>query len=126
MLASSQNPYIHTLFPKPVDHGSRKRPPTAGDKIIKSANELVETLSQSQPSYIRTIKPNQNRSASEFDDRQVLHQIKYLGLKENVRIRRAGFAYRQTFEKFVERFYLCRQSVRMRVIILGQAILKMR
>jgi myosin-1 len=36
----------------------------------------------------------------------VLHQIKYLGLQENVRIRRAGFAYRQTFDKFVERFYL--------------------
>ncbi|KAI5306723.1 class II myosin, partial [Ascosphaera atra] len=32
--------------------------------------------------------------------------IKYLGLQENVRIRRAGFAYRQTFDKFVERFYL--------------------
>jgi myosin-1 len=106
MLSTSQNPFIHTLFPKPVDHGSRKRPPTAGDKIIKSANELVDTLSQAQPSYIRTIKPNQNRSAAEFDDKQVLHQIKYLGLKENVRIRRAGFAYRQTFEKFVERFYL--------------------
>lgn len=106
MLATSQNTFIHTLFPKPVDHGSRKRPPTAGDKIIKSANELVDTLSLSQPSYIRTIKPNQNRSPTEFDDKQVLHQIKYLGLKENVRIRRAGFAYRQTFEKFVERFYL--------------------
>ncbi|ODV73149.1 myosin 5 CYBJADRAFT_168203 [Cyberlindnera jadinii NRRL Y-1542] len=106
MLATSQNSFIHTLFPKPVDHGSRRRPPTASDKIIKSANELVETLSLSKPSYIRTIKPNEHRSASEFDDRQVLHQIKYLGLKENVRIRRAGFAYRQTFEKFVERFYL--------------------
>ena len=35
-----------------------------------------------------------------------MHQIKYLGLQENVRIRRAGFAYRQTFDKFVERFYL--------------------
>ncbi|CDR45677.1 CYFA0S19e01706g1_1 [Cyberlindnera fabianii] len=106
MLSTSQNSFIHTLFPKPVDHGSRRRPPTAGDKIIKSANELVDTLSLSQPSYIRTIKPNQNRSATEFDDKQVMHQIKYLGLKENVRIRRAGFAYRQTFEKFVERFYL--------------------
>jgi myosin-1 len=36
----------------------------------------------------------------------VLHQIKYLGLQENIRVRRAGFAYRNTFEKMVERFYL--------------------
>lgn len=61
---------------------------------------------RAQPSYIRTIKPNQNRSATEYDDKAVLHQIKYLGLQENIRVRRAGFAYRNTFEKMVERFYL--------------------
>jgi len=61
---------------------------------------------KAQPSYIRTIKPNQNRSASEYDSKAILHQIKYLGLQENIRVRRAGFAYRNTFEKMVERFYL--------------------
>jgi myosin-1 len=61
---------------------------------------------QSTPSYIRTIKPNENKSPTEYNDGNVMHQIKYLGLQENVRIRRAGFAYRQTFDKFVERFYL--------------------
>ena len=61
---------------------------------------------RAQPSYIRTIKPNQNRSATEYDTKAVLHQIKYLGLQENIRVRRAGFAYRNTFEKMVERFYL--------------------
>lgn len=61
---------------------------------------------RAQPSYIRTIKPNQNRSATEYDSKAVLHQVKYLGLQENIRVRRAGFAYRNTFEKMVERFYL--------------------
>jgi myosin-1 len=61
---------------------------------------------KARPSYIRTIKPNQNRSPSEYDVKAVLHQIKYLGLQENIRVRRAGFAYRNTFEKMVERFYL--------------------
>lgn len=61
---------------------------------------------KAQPSYIRTIKPNQNRSSTEYDTKAVLHQIKYLGLQENIRVRRAGFAYRNTFEKMVERFYL--------------------
>lgn len=58
---------------------------------------------RAQPSYIRTIKPNQNRSSSEYDTKAILHQIKYLGLQENIRVRRAGFAYRNTFEKMVER-----------------------
>ncbi|CAI4665672.1 BLD_1a_G0041330.mRNA.1.CDS.1 [Saccharomyces cerevisiae] len=106
LIGTTTNTFLATIFPDTVDRESKRRPPTAGDKIIKSANDLVETLSKAQPSYIRTIKPNETKSPTDYDDRQVLHQIKYLGLQENVRIRRAGFAYRQVFEKFVERFYL--------------------
>lgn len=72
----------------------------------QSAGALVDNLMKAQPSYIRTIKPNQNRSPTEYDTKAILHQIKYLGLQENIRVRRAGFAYRNTFEKMVERFYL--------------------
>ena len=106
LFGQSQNQFIHSLFPHQVDQDNRKAPPTAGDKIKASANDLVATLMKAQPSYIRTIKPNENKSPSEYNVPNVLHQIKYLGLQENVRIRRAGFAYRQTFDKFVERFYL--------------------
>jgi myosin-1 len=106
LLGQSANPFVHTLFPNQVDTDNRRRPPTAGDKIKASANDLVSTLMKATPSYIRTIKPNENKSATEYNQANVLHQIKYLGLQENVRIRRAGFASRQTFEKFVERFFL--------------------
>lgn len=106
LLGQSSNTFVHTLFPNQVDQDNRRRPPTAGDKIKASANDLVATLMKAQPSYIRTIKPNENKSPSEYNVPNVLHQIKYLGLQENVRIRRAGFASRQTFEKFVERFFL--------------------
>lgn len=103
LVGSSNNQFLQRLFPDRPDPDSKKRPPTAGDKIKASANALVEKLMRSQPSYIRTIKPNQNRSPTEYDQKAILHQIKYLGLQENVRVRRAGFAYRNTFEKMVER-----------------------
>ncbi|KAG9241862.1 P-loop containing nucleoside triphosphate hydrolase protein [Calycina marina] len=106
LFGQSSNTFIHTLFPHEVDQDNRKAPPSAGDKIKASANDLVATLMKAEPSYIRTIKPNENKSPTEYNGPNVLHQIKYLGLQENVRIRRAGFAYRQTFDKFVERFYL--------------------
>uniref|UniRef100_L2FQV9 Myosin-1 n=1 Tax=Colletotrichum fructicola (strain Nara gc5) TaxID=1213859 RepID=L2FQV9_COLFN len=106
LFGTSGNKFVHTLFPHQVDQDNRKQPPSAGDRIRASANALVETLMKCQPSYIRTIKPNENKSYSEYNVPNVLHQIKYLGLQENVRIRRAGFAYRQTFEKFVDRFFL--------------------
>jgi len=38
-----------------------------------------------------------------FDEVLVRHQVKYLGLMENLRVRRAGFAYRRHFEAFLER-----------------------
>lgn len=106
LIGYTANPFLRTLFPNQIDRDNKRRPPTASDKIKISANELVTTLMKAQPSYIRTIKPNQNKSPTEYDVPAVLHQVKYLGLQENVRIRRAGFAYRQTYEKFVERFYL--------------------
>jgi myosin-1 len=106
LIGESSNSFVQDIFPNQVDQDDKRRPPTAGDKIKASANELVDTLMKAQPSYIRTIKPNDNKSPTEYNDGNVLHQIKYLGLQENVRIRRAGFAYRQTFDKFVERFAL--------------------
>ena len=39
-----------------------------------------------------------------LDLRRVKHQVEYLGLKENIRVRRAGFAYRREFEKFLRRY----------------------
>ncbi|KAL4070693.1 myosin class I heavy chain [Scleroderma citrinum] len=106
LIGSSNNQFLQALFPDRPNPNSKKRPPTAGDRIKASAGALVDKLMKAQPSYIRTIKPNQNRSATEYDSKAILHQIKYLGLQENIRIRRAGFAYRNTFEKMVERFYL--------------------
>ncbi|KAI7873701.1 P-loop containing nucleoside triphosphate hydrolase protein [Mucor mucedo] len=107
MTARSQDPFISTvLFSERMDPNSKKRPPTASDKIKFSCNALVEKLMMCHPSYIRTIKPNDHKSSSEYDAKRVGHQIKYLGLCENIRVRRAGFAYRTLFDKFVERFYL--------------------
>lgn len=39
-----------------------------------------------------------------FNDERVSHQVKYLGLMENLRVRRAGFAYRRAYEIFLERY----------------------
>ena len=39
-----------------------------------------------------------------FDKELVGHQVKYLGLMENLRVRRAGFCYRRTYEMFLARY----------------------
>ena len=63
------------------------------------------------PSYIRCIKPNENKQPRYMDDARVKHKIKYLGLVENVRVRRAGFAYRREFAKFIQRYgVVCKET----------------
>eukprot|EP01013_Petalomonas_cantuscygni_P009418 TRINITY_DN2223_c0_g8_i1.p1 TRINITY_DN2223_c0_g8~~TRINITY_DN2223_c0_g8_i1.p1 ORF type:complete len:1265 (+),score=314.55 TRINITY_DN2223_c0_g8_i1:206-4000(+) len=83
--------------------GGKKRT-TLGMKIVTQAGRLVTTLMACTPHYVRCIKPNDQKLPLGFVDDRVQHQVKYLGLLENVRVRRAGFAYRQYFEKFLKRF----------------------
>lgn len=40
---------------------------------------------------------------------QVRHQVAYLGLVENVRVRRAGFASRQRYDRFLKRYKMLSQ-----------------
>jgi myosin-1 len=64
----------------------------------------MEALSKCSPHYIRTIKPNETKKPQDWDERRVAHQVKYLGLLENVRVRRAGFAYRAPYDRFLARY----------------------
>lgn len=80
-----------------------KRPKTAGTLFKDSMIALVENLQSKEPFYVRCIKPNEKKSPSIFNDERCQHQVEYLGLLENVRVRRAGYAYRMTYERFVQR-----------------------
>ncbi|KAI8913022.1 P-loop containing nucleoside triphosphate hydrolase protein, partial [Powellomyces hirtus] len=104
LMQSTSNQFILNLFPEEVDDSDRKRPTTVSHKIKGQSQELVETLMRCTPSYVRCIKPNETKKPKDWDAKRVEHQVRYLNLKENIRVRRAGYAYRNTFEKFLRRF----------------------
>uniref|UniRef100_A0A8C2BKJ2 Myosin IB n=1 Tax=Cyprinus carpio TaxID=7962 RepID=A0A8C2BKJ2_CYPCA len=88
-----------------------KRPPTAGFQFKASVGTLMKNLLSKNPNYIRCIKPNDKKAAHIFTDSLVCHQVRYLGLMENVRVRRAGYAFRQAYEPCLERYkMLCKQT----------------
>ncbi|KAJ7416187.1 Unconventional myosin-Ia [Willisornis vidua] len=88
-----------------------KRPPTAGSQFKASVATLMKNLQTKNPNYIRCIKPNDKKAAHIFNEALVCHQIRYLGLLENVRVRRAGYAFRQAYEPCLERYkMLCTQT----------------
>ncbi|XP_051949378.1 unconventional myosin-Ig isoform X2 [Xyrauchen texanus] len=81
-----------------------KRPLTAATLFKNSIIALVDKLACKEPYYVRCIKPNEAKSPLLFDDARCQHQVAYLGLMENVRVRRAGFAYRQPYARFLQRY----------------------
>ncbi|KAJ3593607.1 hypothetical protein NHX12_005941 [Muraenolepis orangiensis] len=97
-------PFIRALFSENLNAEKKGRPTTAGSKIKKQANDLVSTLMKCTPHYIRCIKPNETKKPKDWEESRVKHQVEYLGLKENIRVRRAGYAYRRVFKKFLNRY----------------------
>ncbi|XP_030788240.1 unconventional myosin-Ig isoform X3 [Rhinopithecus roxellana] len=81
-----------------------KRPLTAGTLFKNSMVALVENLASKEPFYVRCIKPNEDKVAGKLDENHCRHQVAYLGLLENVRVRRAGFASRQPYSRFLLRY----------------------
>ncbi|XP_053129738.1 unconventional myosin-Ib isoform X3 [Hemicordylus capensis] len=103
---------IKSLFPEgnPAKI-NLKRPPTAGSQFKASVATLMKNLQTKNPNYIRCIKPNDKKAAHTFNEALVCHQVRYLGLLENVRVRRAGYAFRQPYEPCLERYkMLCKQT----------------
>eukprot|EP00053_Salpingoeca_punica_P010455 m.94058 g.94058 ORF g.94058 m.94058 type:complete len:1214 (-) comp15396_c0_seq1:289-3930(-) len=102
VLKASTNKFVQALFPEPLDETAKIT--SVGFKMKGQCASLVEALMACNPHYVRCIKPNDEKKAGSFDDKRIMHQCKYLGLLENVRVRRAGFAYRQEFHRFNDRY----------------------
>ncbi|XP_067891759.1 unconventional myosin-Ib isoform X3 [Heterodontus francisci] len=103
---------VKALFPEgnPAKM-SLKRPPTAGSQFKASVATLMKNLQTKNPNYIRCIKPNDQKAPHVFTEALVRHQVRYLGLMENVRVRRAGYAFKQPYESCLERYkMLCSQT----------------
>ncbi|KAM6364816.1 unconventional myosin-Ia isoform 2-T2 [Pluvialis apricaria] len=102
---ASRHTLLRSLFPEgDPQKVSLKLPPTAGFQFKASVATLMKNLYSKNPNYIRCIKPNETKTAMLFTPELVLAQIRYLGLMENVRVRRAGYAFRQLYGPFLERY----------------------
>nr|CAD7459687.1 unnamed protein product [Timema tahoe] len=111
LLYHSSDKLISNMWPEGAMDITKttKRPQTAGSLFRSSMIALVKTLTSKEPFYVRCIKPNEVKSPIVFDAERVQHQVCYLGLVENVRVRRAGFAHRQRYDRFLKRYKMISQ-----------------
>jgi len=106
MLYQCKMTALQTMFPEGADALDKvhKNPATAATNFKSSMLDLVSLLEKKNPYYVRCIKPNGNKSANDYDADLCSHQVRYLGLMENLRVRRAGYCNRQTYDVFVDRY----------------------
>uniref|UniRef100_A0A8D0BZW2 Myosin X n=1 Tax=Salvator merianae TaxID=96440 RepID=A0A8D0BZW2_SALMN len=91
--------------------GSKHRKPTVSLQFKDSLHSLMATLSTSNPFFVRCIKPNMQKMPDHFDQNVVLNQLRYSGMLETVRIRRAGFPVRRPFQDFHKRYYVLMRNI---------------
>ncbi|KAJ8410105.1 hypothetical protein AAFF_G00211460 [Aldrovandia affinis] len=112
MLKDSRLDFIYDLFERvgsrsseeTLKMGTARRKPTVSSQFRDSLHSLMGTLSASNPFFIRCIKPNMEKNPNRFDPEVVLNQLRYSGMLETVKIRRAGFPVRRTFNDFSSRY----------------------
>ncbi|XP_056915471.1 unconventional myosin-X isoform X2 [Takifugu flavidus] len=110
LLKDSRLDFIYDLFEKVGSRnneekmGTARRKPTVSSQFRDSLHALMATLSVSNPFFIRCIKPNMKKNPNVFDPEVVLNQLRYSGMLETVKIRRAGFPVRRTFKDFFSRY----------------------
>ncbi|KEP63799.1 UNVERIFIED_CONTAM: myosin I [Hammondia hammondi] len=88
--------------------------PTAGAnrRVTKSISAvfkeqvrgLLETIEETDPFYVRCIKPSAQKGRGLFESADVLRQLRCAGVLETVRIRRDGYPVRLPFSGFLGQF----------------------
>jgi len=113
LIQVSKFKYLTSLFKDDFSMGSetRKRAPTLGAQFKRSLELLMKTLSQCQPFFVRCIKPNEYKKPNIFDRELCTRQLRYSGMMETIRIRRAGYPIRHLFAEFVDRYRILVRGV---------------
>uniref|UniRef100_A0A672NUD6 Unconventional myosin-X-like n=1 Tax=Sinocyclocheilus grahami TaxID=75366 RepID=A0A672NUD6_SINGR len=112
MLKDSRLDFIYDLFEQvssrnneeTLKMGTARKKPTLSSQFRDSLHALMATLSVSNPFFVRCIKPNMDKIPNKLDPDVVLNQLRYSGMLETVKIRRAGFPVRRTFKDFFSRY----------------------
>ncbi|KZC05600.1 Unconventional myosin-XV [Dufourea novaeangliae] len=82
----------------------KPRTPTVSARFHDSLQQLLDSMSQCNPWFVRCIKPNTEKAPMKFDMPCVLEQLRYTGMLETIRIRKTGYPVRLVFGHFVDRY----------------------
>uniref|UniRef100_A0A4W4GY34 Myosin-9 n=1 Tax=Electrophorus electricus TaxID=8005 RepID=A0A4W4GY34_ELEEL len=79
---------------------------TVGQLYKEQLSNLMTTLRNTNPNFVRCIIPNHEKKAGKLEPHLVLDQLRCNGVLEGIRICRQGFPNRIVFQEFRQRYEL--------------------
>ncbi|CAO2178512.1 unnamed protein product [Urochloa humidicola] len=104
LLNASKCSFVSGLFPPATEENTKSSKSSIATRFKMQLHELMETLSSTEPHYIRCIKPNSVLKPAIFENTNVLQQLRCSGVLEAIRISCAGYPTRKLFHDFLHRF----------------------
>ncbi|KAM2004733.1 hypothetical protein ACFX15_028150 [Malus domestica] len=105
LLNASNCSFVANLFPPlPEETSKQSKFSSIGTRFKQQLQALMETLSTTEPHYIRCVKPNTVLKPGIFENANVLNQLRCGGVLEAIRISCAGYPTKRTFDDFLDRF----------------------
>ncbi|KAI3688420.1 hypothetical protein L1987_82133 [Smallanthus sonchifolius] len=104
LLNASKCSFVSNLFPPVTEESKSSKFSSIGSKFKQQLQSLLETLSHTEPHYVRCVKPNNLLKPDIFENQNILQQLRCGGVMEAIRISCAGFPTRKPFSEFVDRF----------------------
>uniref|UniRef100_K3XDP9 Myosin motor domain-containing protein n=1 Tax=Setaria italica TaxID=4555 RepID=K3XDP9_SETIT len=104
LLNASKCSFVSVLFPPATEENTKSSKSSIASRFKMQLHELMETLSSTEPHYIRCIKPNSVLKPAIFENTNVLQQLRCSGVLEAIRISCAGYPTRKLFHDFLHRF----------------------
>ncbi|KAK4432850.1 Myosin-17 [Sesamum alatum] len=105
LLTASKCSFVVGLFPPlPEESSKSSKFSSIGSRFKLQLQSLMETLSSTEPHYIRCVKPNNVLKPAIFENLNVIQQLRCGGVLEAIRISCAGYPTRRTFDEFLLRF----------------------
>eukprot|EP01041_Mallomonas_annulata_P001711 gene1711-3313_t len=83
---------------------SKLKEDSISKQFSNSLKQLSDTLDNTQPHFVRCIKPNNKKLPDKLDAVLTLNQLRCAGMMEAVRIRQQGYAVRQPHDDFFQKY----------------------
>lgn len=102
LLNASPNPVAVQLYEGvEVARGKLMKGQLIGSQFLTQLQSLTSIIEETEPHFIRCVKPNDEKQPKTFNPKKILPQLRALSVLEAIQLRSVGYSYRRPFADFV-------------------------